>query len=439
MPLAALVGALLCGSWAVAGPDKPPAKKGKPHPVSAPAKAAPLPLGPLPVSPAPFPKAEVRVAHPPPPTARFSAPAHHTMFRGGPARRGRTAGNIPTSAPSVRWRYRTGRPVFSSPSLDRAGRVYFGSLDGRLYALSSAGKLRWKRALDGPIYASPALHAGAVYVGTDGGSLYRLSSDTGEVAWRVQPGGCVAAKEKVRGFGPERTRCHLDSSPLVGKDGSIYLASDALYAVTAAGKIKWKDQLGGHAFSSVTLDAAGGRLVVGAQRGGGVVAVSLSGERLWRAKVRWDVDSTAALTPSGSLVMGCDDGRLRSLAADTGEERWSAKLRWAVGSSPAVAPDGTILVGSDNRHLYALDDEGQVKWRFSTRGKVRSSPLVDRDGTVLFGSQDDHLYALDSAGKLLWKVKLGGDIDSSPSLGPGGTIYVGTDDGLLYALHARTK
>ena len=185
-PLAALTGALLCGSLAMAGPDKDPAKKtGKPRPVSAPARAAPLPLGPLPVSPAP--RVEVRVAQPLA-RAQFAAPAHHTMFRGGPARRGRTAGQIPLSAPSVRWKHRTGRPIFSSPSLDKKGRVYVGSLDGRLYALSSAGKLRWSTALDGPIYASPALHAGPVYVGTDAGPPFRLSGDPGTGAWRGRPG-----------------------------------------------------------------------------------------------------------------------------------------------------------------------------------------------------------------------------------------------------------
>ena len=425
--LAALAGVSLYPLGVAAAP----AKKDKPPGEKKPALTPPLPLGPLPVSPAPRPRMETRLAQPPEPT-KFSAPPQHAMFRGGPARRGRTASKIPTTAPSVRWSHRAERPIFSSPGLDRAGQVYVGSLDGHLYALSRAGKLRWKAALDGPIYASPALHAGAVFVGTDGGTLYRLSTDTGKAAWKLKPGQCAA--NPLQGFGPEHGRCHLDGSPLVGEDGTIYLASDALYAVSAAGKVRWRAELGGHAFASVTLDRAGGRLMVGTQRGGGVVAVNLAGEPLWRSKVRWDVDSTAALTPAGLLVMGGDDGRVRALEGETGEERWNTRLRWRVGSSPAVAGDGTILVGSDDRHLYALDGEGQVKWRFATRGKVHSSPMVDGAGTVLFGSQDDHLYAVNREGKLLWKVKLGGDIDSSPSIGPDGTIYVGADDGVLYAL-----
>ena len=401
----------------------------KADPPAKPDKGVLSPLGPLPISH--MPKVKVRLARPRPVAA---AKSRHAMFRGGPARLGRVAAKIPIKRPSVRWRFRTGRAIYSSPVLDSAGRVFAGSLDGHLYAVNPKGKLLWKANLDGPVFSSPAVSRGAVIVGSDGGTLFSLAAATGKVNWRVKPGVCAAAEAtKIRGFGPERTRCHLDGSPLIGPDGTIYLASDALYAFSPAGTRRWLARLGGHAFSSVTLDPAGDRLFVGTQRAG-LYALSGAGKQLWRIKAKWDIDSTPVATPGGLLLAGGDDGRLRAVSPESGEEQWQAKLRWAVRSSPAVAHDGTILVGCDDRHLYALDGEGQVKWRFSTKGRVRSSPVVDRKGTVLFGSQDDHLYALDSEGKIRWKLKLGGDVDSSPTVGPDGTIYVGADDGVLYAL-----
>ena len=78
-----------------------------------------------------------------------------------------------------RWKFSTGGPVRSSPSVAAEdGLVYFGSHDGNLYALEVAsGKKQWHLTLDGPIASSPSIHDGVIYVGSEIGVVYALEGE----------------------------------------------------------------------------------------------------------------------------------------------------------------------------------------------------------------------------------------------------------------------
>jgi outer membrane protein assembly factor BamB len=69
----------------------------------------------------------------------------------------------------------------ASPVIGLDGTVYCGGIDGRLFALSSAGQLKWSVPLGGEISGTPALAAdGSLYVGTTGRKVFRVS-DQGQV------------------------------------------------------------------------------------------------------------------------------------------------------------------------------------------------------------------------------------------------------------------
>ena len=54
-------------------------------------------------------------------------------------------------------------------------RVYFGALDGFLYALDRLhGELVWKLALGDPIHATPVVASGRLYVRTTDGRLHAI-------------------------------------------------------------------------------------------------------------------------------------------------------------------------------------------------------------------------------------------------------------------------
>ncbi len=194
------------------------------------------------------------------------------MFRGAPARLGRTTRPFPRQAPRILWRGATGRPIFSSPAVDGDGTVVVGSLDGHVYAFSASGKLRWRRDLGDRIYASPALTTAGVVIGSDADQLQLLERASGRPLWTFKLGPCPPPGP---GRGPETVRCDADSSPLVAPDGTLYLGGDALYALAEGGKLRWKLALEGHALSSPAL-APDGTLYLGVQ-GGALIAATIGG------------------------------------------------------------------------------------------------------------------------------------------------------------------
>lgn len=84
------------------------------------------------------------------------------------------------------WAFATGHPneTFSrnsSPGLS-GERVFFGGLDGTVYALDAfSGQLLWKRELGAQISTSVAVSEDFLYVGTSDRHLYRLVQRTGKV------------------------------------------------------------------------------------------------------------------------------------------------------------------------------------------------------------------------------------------------------------------
>jgi outer membrane protein assembly factor BamB len=77
----------------------------------------------------------------------------------------------------------TGESSFltSSPAV-AADCVYFGGLDGRVYALDAqSGKLIWSRELGGRVSTSVVLRARDLYMGTAKRRLWHLDAGTGEV------------------------------------------------------------------------------------------------------------------------------------------------------------------------------------------------------------------------------------------------------------------
>ena len=68
--------------------------------------------------------------------------------------------------PSVKWKFKTGGKIFSSPALYE-GITYIGSGDSCLYAIDiKTGTQVWKFATGGEVHSSPAVYDGFVYFGS---------------------------------------------------------------------------------------------------------------------------------------------------------------------------------------------------------------------------------------------------------------------------------
>ncbi len=199
-----------------------------------------------------------------------------------------------------------------------------------------------------------------------------------------------------------RAEFNLFSSPAIGKDGSIYIASEngKLYAVNPKdGSKKWSFQTGHY------------------------------------------IHGSPSIAKDGTVYIGSSDKNLYAINPKDGSEKWRFAAKDQVHAPPAIGKAGTLYVGSNDGNFYALNPDGTKKWSFRTGKRVDNcSAAIGKDGTIYFGSDDNHIYALNPDGSEKWRFRMNGvdDMDSSPAIGEDGTIYVGPMDGHLYAIHGES-
>ena len=87
-----------------------------------------------------------------------------------------------------------GGPVYSTPAV-AFGRVFLGSIDSRVYSFDAdSGDLLWSHSTGDWVYAAPAVADTprtdpTVYVGSKDQNFYALDAKTGEVRWQKDLGG----------------------------------------------------------------------------------------------------------------------------------------------------------------------------------------------------------------------------------------------------------
>jgi eukaryotic-like serine/threonine-protein kinase len=114
----------------------------------------------------------------------------------------------------ILWKFATGRKndeaARGAAPAAADGRVFFGSLDGTVYALDGrSGAVLWKRELGAGISTSVLFAGGSLYAGTTNLHLYRLDSKSGTVTGNYsageQPyGRLLAAEGSVLSFFSEK-------------------------------------------------------------------------------------------------------------------------------------------------------------------------------------------------------------------------------------------
>jgi outer membrane protein assembly factor BamB len=341
----------------------------------------------------------------------------------------------------VLWTYETSRPIFSSPAV-AGGKVYVGSTDSHLYCLDKyTGALIWSFNALSSIRSSPAVADGRVYFLSEAGSLHALNAEDGSALWQAPIGN-----------GPWDW-----ASPAV-HDGNVFIASSTglLYSfVAATGALNWTTQINGSPDSPLTV--AGGMVFSGTHNFTNVsptlVAVNES-----TGAIQWTYDYylyhagvTGMVNSNGAAVVDADgDGDLEvffavynwsgtgpqavCLDAVNGAEVWTRTLLGNSTSTPAVH-DGRVFVGSDSGSLFALDAlNGAPLWNFPTGASVWSAPAVSGDGKVCFGSLDHTVYCVkESDGTPIWSYFTGASrLVSSPALSEG-VLFVGNENGKVYA------
>ncbi len=300
------------------------------------------------------------------------------------------------------WTFEAQHPIFSSPVVFD-GRVYVGeglhyTQDAKLYCLDVvAGKVIWEFQTTSHTESTPAVSDGKVYFGAGDDGLYCLDAETGRLKWRF----------------PD---AHVDGGPLV-HDGRVYFGSGydtkALFCADAnSGQLAWRKDFAVPIWGAPAL--AHGKLYVGIGNGnfeesdehpqGTALCLDPeTGDEIWRFDKVTDGVLTSIAVSDNHAVFGSRDGGCYALDATTGQLLWRTDIEVPILSSPAIAGKHVSL-GTDDGLLFCLDlTDGHEVWSYDTNddlmvfghgdGRIQSSPAL-ADGKVVFGASNGNVYCL---------------------------------------------
>ncbi len=250
---------------------------------------------------------------------------------------------------TLQWYQNSGGTNISSPLVSN-GYVYYGAgyPSTVVYALTTSGQIAWQFATEQPVYSSPALLNGVLYVGSNDGNYYFLNAQNGAKLNAFSSQGTIyfaapAVSDKLYVSG--------------GDYGKLFFAVDSQTAQQV-----WQHTLGGNDnYVKVSSPAVAN----------GVVYVSA----------------------------GYPQQKLYAIDVSNGQLKWQVTFGnvgdWNYLSSPVVAGD-KVLVGTTTGKLVVLDAAtGNSLYEYQTGGAIISSPAV-ASGMIYVASTDGTLYGFAS-------------------------------------------
>ena len=214
---------------------------------------------------------------------------------------------------SFKWKFETADRLtevtpqeFATPAV-YADTLYVGSAKGWFFALRAAnGQVRWRK-LVGSVVCAPLYSRGMLYVGTNDGYLVALDAQTGDEKWRYQARGPIA-----------QTPSSTGNMIVFANEADQVVALDAI-----SGKFKW--QYKGETPEEYTLRGHAGVVI------------------------------------DGDLIYtGFANGALVALRRDNGSLAWSTSLKGDadrfvdVDATPVIL-DTTLYASSSSGGVYAID------------------------------------------------------------------------------------
>ncbi|HEX6420515.1 MAG TPA: PQQ-binding-like beta-propeller repeat protein [Acidimicrobiales bacterium] len=263
--------------------------------------------------------------------------------------------------------------------------------------------LAWERSFDGTINLGATVGPGGrvhVTSTSPGCHLHVLDAATGDTVW----------------CSDEVDRLAVISSPLLDRDGRIYLAdSAAMHAFGPEGDLLWETPIEGVPLSAQFTP--GGRVVFVTNIGRVYMLDRDTGEA---AAEPLELIPGATFDPAGG-VMACAMGTAECPSANTpAVDLESGRLVftfWEPGAAAAGVRALRIDEGDTTTITPAWTNE-------SLPGGSASSPVLSGDGSrVYLNDNAGNLHALDAAtGQAIWQLPLGYATGGSPSLSPSGLI-----------------
>ncbi len=306
---------------------------------------------------------------------------------------------------SERWRVSTGGRVRSSPAI-ADGTAYVGSADGYLYAVDlGTGELRWRFGTEGAsfnsaefgfdrktIQSSPAVAGGTIFFGSRDGKFYAVDASTGVLSWRF-----------------DHSTPWVPSSPAIYQGSAIVGTSDGLFLHAMdvnTGDELWRFETGDRVFSSPAV--SGGVVYVGVHSGRFLALDATSGILSWELRFGGAVMSSPVVY-EGHAYFGCDDGSVYAVRLEDGPAPRRA-VYW-----DAERTSWNTFAGHEGVRDYFASWGYEVLDRFQLARFMEASNRESGRSVVVFAMDDlpptiaavasDTVLArryLDSGGKIVW-------------------------------------
>jgi outer membrane protein assembly factor BamB len=343
------------------------------------------------------------------------------LFHGNETRTGYSS--AATSAGLVDlWNIDLGSPIYTSPVVAQ-GRVYVTTADARLVALDAAtGTLIWQDVLPSWSESTPAIWNGRLYVGCNDHNIRCIGATTGALIWLAT------------------TSSWVESSPLVFSD-KVFIGgmNHQLYAYDAlSGALSFSLATGGDVLTAPSTD---GQNIYFAGDEEKIRAITPDGSAVWTHDAPGAVYGAPVVAESkivyGSIANGggLSFNRIEALNASTGIALWqqeSSAYDFFYGT-PAVGY-GNVFMGGFQGTVKAYDlSTGVLLWMRSLGNyALLSSPALS-NGVLYIGSTDGQVFALDAfTGAVLDQAATGAFVQSSPAVADG-RLFIGSADGRVWA------
>ena len=232
-------------------------------------------------------------------------------------------------------------------------------------------KLKWAFGFPGAdeVYGQPTIAAGRVFVGTDTGSVYSLSAETGCIYWSFQADGGM---RNAISIGPVKGHGSTKFGAYFGD-----MRSNAYMLDAATGKQIWKVKVEEHPVSRVT-----------------------GAPILYEGRLYVPVSSGEERTAGYSKVYPCCTfrGSVVALDANTGKQIWKT---YTVAQTPK-------MIGKTSTGIEQWSPNGGAVW---------NTPTIDAKNQAIYigtgdsynppaGKTTDAVMALDlKTGKIMWAVQ----------------------------------
>lgn len=384
------------------------------------------------------------------------------MYMLNPQHTGLSSYYGPPVEPLMKWRrnYNSSN-LFVSPSMAIAndGTIYFGSNDGKIYAVNPNTGLSiggsWPITLQnlvssivtGPnsMYTTPLISPnGTIYIGSNEGIFYALNPN-GSLKWKVpSPSG------------------PLQSSPIMDASGTIYYAVNKyVVAIGDAGYQHYSKWTGPYSATDNVISSpalgANGYLYFASVDGWVYALDSFTGDFVWNYDTGQPIYAAPAVDASNNVIVGNGsnmDGSLYYLDGING----GLSANWAINpfvpsyttsqEGPiynSVAVHGNTIYLSTIAYVYSINRlNGNVNWTYYKTNFYYTSPIVDASGNIYVSSitadlrnssvNRGMLHSIKSDGTENWNYDTGVvERLAPPVLSSNGRLYLTSTANNIYA------